>query len=148
MTKFLFLFLTFALFVAQASVGQSTSFALSSRLQWAAKGTAGNNLPHALGPPISLTANFEIPTADPTLNKVFEQIFSHQNLVAKIQIWFHRKQGAQYYSQQVQISEDGQLLAFCTNYFDFTQTYLIPGACWGRSRSQENTLLGISIYKP
>ena len=112
---------------------------------FASKAVAEGTLPHPLSPTFQLQANFDILDSDAAAKKVFQNEIINGALKVKFQIWYHRNQNAEYFSQQIYLYENNQVLAFCSAYFSVAQTYLVPSSCWGRSLTDPNSLMGLSL---
>ncbi len=137
--------LAISLSFSQTAFGATKSYSYSGQLMFASKAVAESALPHALSSAIPLQAKFDIFDSDSVVKKVFQNEVSSGALKVKFQIWYHRDQNSEYFSQQIYLYENNQVLAFCSAYFSAAQTYLVPSSCWGRSLTDSNLLMGLSL---
>lgn len=110
------------------------------------------SLPNSLSDKQSIDAEFEIDSEDGlSLKKVYTDEFhlppSQSNLdalSAKLEVYYFNRPEGEYFSQQIFIYRNSNLIAKCTSYFPSDQGYLVPGVCSGRDGDK---LFGTALYK-
>ncbi len=110
------------------------------------------SLPNSLSGKQIIHAEFKIDNEDGlSLKKVYTDEFlfppSQNNpdlLRAKLEVYYFNRPEGEYFSQQIFIYRNLNLIAKCTSYFPLDQGYLVPGVCSGRDGDK---LLGTALYK-
>jgi len=138
------------LFFASAAPAQSrrVEFKFSNRIQFFSQNIGLNQLPTPVNLVSDLRFTFVIDgSGGPGLQKVFQTVVSAEELSAKIELFYFG--GAptlneNYFSQQITIFKNNNLVGKCSAYFSTDQRFLVPGACAGVT---ENRLFGLTLSK-
>ncbi len=126
---------------------------LSSSVQFFRQTLADEvTLPISIGQKQNLNVDFSLDSEDGlSVKKVFTtQVnvppndINPNTLKAIIEVYYFNRPEGQYFSQQVFVFRNVQVIAKCTSYFPIEQNYLVPGVCSGRDGE---SLFGIALYK-
>ncbi|MCC2678225.1 MAG: hypothetical protein K0R29_801 [Pseudobdellovibrio sp.] len=103
------------------------------------------NLPVPLSAKEKMVIQFELPEPNgAALKKVFSKSYTVAAFKAVFEIYFFDQNQQKYFSQQIYLYKDGNLVTRCASYFGLEQKFLVPGSCAG---VQGDELLGIALYK-
>lgn len=92
---------------------------------------------------MSLDIEIQIPVNSLAVQKVHEQTISCTEFKGTLQVFYHQKGTEKYFSQQVTVASQSEVLALCTSYFSLDAKFLVPGACMGRFNEKA---VGLSIW--
>ncbi len=92
---------------------------------------------------MDMNIDVQIPVNSLAVQKVHEQTISCNEFKGTLQVFYHQKAAEKYFSQQVSVASQSEVLALCTSYFSFDAKFLVPGACMGNLNKKA---VGISIW--